>query len=148
MILSPTFAIRDCRIDGWGALLDVDDRQKQLLRPVRYRWLDCYGLQEHEAPQGYTFDGATKWAGGIWRVMGPPWGGSAKAALLHDRCFTERFILNRGPRITLEYAAELYLCYLEATGVNWAQRNIEFLAVQSPIARRMWRAHDHKFRGL
>lgn len=137
------YGITDCRIDGWGAFLDVDCRQRQLLRPVRYRWKDWSGLQEHESPQGYQFDGASKWF--AWRVLGYPWGASAKAACLHDRCFTERFILANGDRVSFEYSAALYLCFLEATGVGWIQRNLEYTAVLSPVARRLWHSHDWEF---
>lgn len=140
--------IRDCRLDGWGAFLDVDPdgHERELLRPVRYRWIDEHGMQEHEAPQGYRFDGASKWF--AWRLMGYPWGASARASCLHDRCFTERFRLSNGERVTFEYAADLYLCFLEATGVSWAQRNIEWAAVLSPKAKEVWDAHNAKFAAL
>lgn len=141
--MSRLFNIQNCRIDGWGALLDVDERQKQLLRPVRYRWTDWRGLQEHEATQGYIFDGASKWF--AWRLLGYPWGASAKAGCLHDRCFTERFKLSDGARVTFEYSAALYLCFLECTGVGWAQRNAEYFGVLSPAAYAVWSAHDKEF---
>lgn len=135
--------IADCTIFGWGALLDVNEQEKQLLRPVRYTWRDDDGLQSHEAPAGYQFDGSSKWF--AWRIMGYPWGASAKAALLHDRCFTERFRLSRGNRVTFLYSADLYLAFLEATGVRRLQRNAEYLAVNSPMAYRLWQSHDAEF---
>ena len=135
--------ITPLRIEGWGALLDVNEREKQLLRSVRYFWQDENGLQEHDAERGYTFDGASKWF--AWRIMGSPWAGSARAGLIHDRAFTERFRLSNGDRITFEYAADLYLAFLQFTGVGWLQRNIEYLAVLTPQARTVWEAHDNQF---
>lgn len=140
--------IEPLRIEGWGALLDVNDREKQLLRPVRHFWSDCYGLQAHESTQGYVFDGASKWAAGLWRLMGHPWGGSAKSGLIHDRTFTERFFLSNGERVTFEYAADLYLAFLWFTGIGWAQRNIEHIAVLSPVAKQKWDSHNAKFAAI
>lgn len=135
--------IEPLRIQGWGALLDINDREKQLLRPVRHFWMDRNGLQTHESSQGYVFDGASKWF--AWRFMGYPWAGSAKAGLIHDRAFTERFFLSNGERVTFEYAADLYLAFLWFTGVELVQRNIEYAAVLSLPARRQWNSHNAKF---
>lgn len=140
----PLYGIRDCRVDGWGYFRDVDARQREVLQPVRYRWVDDTGLQEHIVDKGYISDGASKWF--IWRLMGYPWGSSAVGALLHDRCFTERFRLSTGDRVTLEYSAALYLAFLEFSGVAWFQRNVEYLAVLSPTARELWYSHDKEFR--
>jgi len=139
------FDIRNPRVDGWGALLDVNQREKQLIRCVNYRWEDRYGLQFEKVSQGFQFDGASKWAAGIWRVMGPPWGASAMPGCLHDWAFCTRFQLSNGKRVTFEYSAALYLVFLEHAGVSWTQRNIEYLAVLSPIARRVWNAHNEEF---
>lgn len=131
-------------IIGWGALLDVNEREKQLLRPVRFVWEDDAGLQSHDAEQGYQFDGASKWF--AWRVLGYPWGASAKAGLLHDRAFTERFRLASGERVTFEYSADLYLAFLAFTGVGRIQRNAEWAAVRfSPQAKSLWVSHDPEF---
>lgn len=142
---APFYGIKNCHLFGWGDFRDVDEEQKMLLAPVRYMWEDQHGLQEHEAPKGYIFDGASKWRFGLWRIMGYPWGGSAKAGCLHDRCFTERFRLSTGDRVDLEYSAALYLCFLQATNVGWFQRNVEYQAVLSPFAEKIWHAHDAEF---
>lgn len=137
------YKIEAARIVGWGALLDVNEQEKQLIEPVRFFWTDENGLQEHEATKGYTFDGASKWF--AWRLAGYPWGLSARSSLIHDRAFTERFRLSNGQRITFEYSAELYLAFLKLTGVPWLQRNIEYLSVLTPQARKLWNKHDIDF---
>lgn len=137
------YGIKNCIVTGYGYLLDVNDKEKQLLKSPNYIWEDCRGLQQQSPAEGYIFDGASKWFG--WRILGYPWGASAKAGLIHDWAFTERFLLSNGQRISFDYAAELYYGFLRATGVNWFQSYSEYVGVLTSIAKEKWESHNDDF---
>lgn len=137
------YGIKNCVVTGYGYLLDVNEKEKQLLKSPNYIWEDCRGLQQQSPVEGYIFDGASKWFG--WRLLGYPWGASAKGGLIHDWSFTERFLLANGMRISFDYTAELYYCFLRATEVAWIQAYPEYLAVLSSIAQAKWESHNDEF---
>lgn len=132
-------------IEGRVEATPLDDSNWQLLSPLAYFWLGPDGgLQRFKVPAGYVTDFASK-PRFSWPIIGHPLGRVRRAAVAHDYCFTHRPRLTSGTRIGFGYSADLYHAAMKFDGVGRLQRNIEYAAVLSPFALRLWRRHDGEF---